>query len=246
MSRVANRGYQVQPSHPSPDAAVRWGNRCASRCYQNTGNLPTLALVPAKSRVLDCGCGMGDNARQLRARGCAVTGLTISPAEREAALAYSEDVHLADLDQGLPQTIQGPYDVVLMSHVLEHLLNPEQLLEDCRGILTPGGLLIVALPNVLAYATRLSFLLGRFEYTSGGVLDETHLRFYTFRTGRLMLERCGYRVVLAKGDGAFPLWRVRSLLPLALATCVNRLATQVCPGLFAAQCLYVARLDGER
>src|SRR5437879_4260735 len=99
---------------------------CADRTYQNSGNLALLGVIPRfPGRVLDCGCGAGDNARLLAGQGFSVTGITISPSEREIALAHCTDVYLGDLDQGIPTAVRGPYDVIVCSHVLEHLRYPE-------------------------------------------------------------------------------------------------------------------------
>ncbi len=216
-------------------------SNCAQRLYQNSGNYPLLDMLPkGGGRILDCGCGAGDNARVLKSRGWAVTGITISPSERQQASAYCDWTCQADLEQGLPKDLAGGFDVVLMSHVLEHLVCPEKLLRDVHQVLVSGGGIAVALPNVLAYSQRLRFLLGKFEYTSGGLMDETHVHFYTFTTGAKLLEASGYKVVVACADGAFPLWKVRGILPAHWVKNVNHWACRWRPGLFGNQSLYLA------
>jgi SAM-dependent methyltransferase len=214
---------------------------CTDKIYRNAGNLALLQLIPSHTRVLDCGCGAGDNARLLQARGSRVVGITISPDEQASASAYCERAYLADLEQGLPQEIGGGFDIILLSHVLEHLRHPERVLQDARRLLAPDGMLAVALPNVLAYSNRCKFLAGSFEYTSGGVMDETHVRFYTFASGKRLLVENGYTVVTALAEGAFPLWKVRNILPARSVQWINRWACQHWPGLFGAQSLYLAR-----
>ncbi len=209
--------------------------------YRNQGNRPLLDLLPAyPGRLLDCGCGPGDNARLLTARGWAVTGITIDRAEQQAAAQYCQRVYLADLEPGLPAAIGGRFDAVLTSHVLEHLVHPEQLLRDVKEALKPTGVLAVALPNVVAYTNRLRLLLGRFDYTTTGVMDEGHVRFYTFVTGAQLLQRNGFYVRVARADGAFPLSRLRHYLPPRLVAAVNQQACRRWPGLFGYQSLYVA------
>jgi 2-polyprenyl-3-methyl-5-hydroxy-6-metoxy-1,4-benzoquinol methylase len=217
---------------------------CTHKMYQNSGNLPLLKLLPMKKggRVLDCGCGAGDNARILRSLGWRVTGITVSPKELKIASASCEEIYLNDLDQGLPETVGNGYDIVLMAHVLEHLVEPTKFIEDVKRVLAPNGMIAVALPNVLTYPNRIRMLVGKFEYTSGGIMDETHLHFYTFASGADLLRSTGYRIVVAKADGGFPLWKLRNILP---ASFVNRLNTWVCrkwPGLFGFQSLYLAEV----
>lgn len=217
---------------------------CAEKVYQNAGNLPLLELLkmlPAGSRVLDCGCGSGDNARILQARGYCVTGITISQQEQEQAAPYCQQVYLADLERGIPAEAGHGYDAVLLSHVLEHLVHPRYVLRDASRVLAPAGLLAVALPNVLVYWNRWNFLRGRFEYTPRGIMDETHVHFYTFTTGQRLLTGNGFTIVTAQVDGAFPLWKLRGLLPASLSTAIEKIAGRCWPDLFGIQSLYLAR-----
>lgn len=156
---------------------------CVDRVYHNAGNQPLLDLFAGvePGRVLDCGCGAGDNARILQGRGWRVTGITISQVEQQQAAAYCERVYLADLNAGLPETLDGQFDIVLLSHVLEHLVHPEPLLQSISRVLKVSGRIAVGLPNVLVYAQRFQFLVGKFDYTPTGLMDETHVRFYTFQ-----------------------------------------------------------------
>lgn len=215
--------------------------------YSNEGNLPLLALLPGGSgRILDCGCGAGDNARILQAQGWRVTGITLEAGEKDLASRFCEAVVVADLDTGLPQEIVGPYDLVLFSHILEHLKQPLKILLESKKVLASGGLVAVALPNVLYYANRFTFLWGEFEYSpDGGLMDQTHLRFFTFKSGADLLESAGFEVIQKRSEGNFPLWKLRQFLPGSLVKVLNQRANQWLPGLFGSQCLYLARLRDE-
>jgi 2-polyprenyl-3-methyl-5-hydroxy-6-metoxy-1,4-benzoquinol methylase len=210
------------------------------RVYENAGNPALLALAPSgPGRALDCGCGAGGNARLLRERGFEVTGITVSPGERERASRECERVLLADLEQPLPDEIGAGYDLVILSHVLEHLRQPERLLDAVKQRLRPGGTVLVALPNPLFYPIRLRVLLGRCEYESGGILDDTHLRFYSFASAAALLARAGFRVEDARAEGGFPLWRLRRIAP-GLAARIDAAACRWRPSLFGCQLLYRA------
>jgi 2-polyprenyl-3-methyl-5-hydroxy-6-metoxy-1,4-benzoquinol methylase len=190
--------------------------------------------------VLDIGCGAGDNARILAKRGWDVYGITLSPEEQASASLVCSAVWIHDLDTGLPGDVAGPYDLALFSHVLEHLRNPEALLCQIRQILRPGGQIAVALPNILNWHQRLLFLLGRFEYTDQGIMDVTHLRFYTFTSGKRMLEACGFRVIRAKAAGSVLPWgSLRTFIP-SFTTAIDRFFCWINPGLFGRQVLFLA------
>jgi 2-polyprenyl-3-methyl-5-hydroxy-6-metoxy-1,4-benzoquinol methylase len=210
--------------------------------YKNEGNKGLLSLLPASpGRVLDCGCGAGDNARILKESGWRVTGVTIDPREQEAAKEFCDTVHLADLEHGLSQSVEGVFDVVLASHVLEHLAKPERLLQDLQRRMTANGVLAVALPNIAHYGQRLSLLHGRFDYTATGLLDRTHLRFYTHSTAIQLLERNGYELLRTTAEGALPWWKARRVVPINLASRLDKWAVKKWPNLFSYQSLLIAR-----
>ena len=222
------------------------GEDTRDRIYDNSGNAPLIELAPlVPGRALDCGCGAGANARLLRALGWKVTGITLSPGERERAAAHCERVLLADLEEALPDEVGRGYDLVVLSHVLEHLRHPERLLGAVRRLLQPDGVVIVALPNALFYPIRLRVLVGRCDYERDGILDETHLRFYTFASGAALLERNGLRVQEAKAEGGFPLWRIRRLLSGESVARIDAAACRWRPSLFGRQLLYRAVPDGR-
>ncbi len=209
--------------------------------YRNGGNPDLLELVDIRpGRALDCGCGAGDNARLLRERGWRVTGVTIDPSERAAAGRECEQVELADLAGGLQFAPDGSYQLVLLSHILEHLADPVPLLAEARRVLAPGGRILVALPNVLHYRQRAQFALGRFEYTDTGLMDATHLRFYTVDSARRLLADGGLRVVAEATTGGLPWWRGREFLPSAWVRAADRRALERLPNLCAWQSLFLA------
>lgn len=87
------------------------------------------------------------------------------------------------------------HERVLLLNVLEHIADPEAVLRAARDRVAPGGRLVVVVPNVANLWIRLRLLAGNFEYADRGILDRNHLRFFTRKSVRRQLERCGYRVV---------------------------------------------------
>jgi SAM-dependent methyltransferase len=229
---------------PGETAGASGHTECANKIYENAGNLALLELIRSKPAgcALDCGCGAGDNARILSLRGWDVDGITISPDEQSKASRVCKTVHIADLESGIPPAVSGGYDLVIFSHVLEHLRNPSRVLNDIHRVLAPDGIVAVALPNVLSWRYRLRFLLGRFEYEEGGIMDTTHVRFYTFTSGRRLLESNGFLVSTATVEGIFPLARKIGLPPRIVAL-LDQLAGNYWPGLFGWQLLYIASVS---
>jgi 2-polyprenyl-3-methyl-5-hydroxy-6-metoxy-1,4-benzoquinol methylase len=210
--------------------------------YRNEGNTGLLNLLPSSpGRILDCGCGAGDNARILSGLGWRVTGVTIDEKEQEVASKFCEEVYIANLEDGLPGSIDGNFDAVLASHVLEHLARPERVLREARQRLNAEGVLAVALPNIAHYSQRILRLRGQFDYTETGQLDRTHLRFYTHRTAIQLLEQNGYDLLNAMVEGSLPWWRARRLVSFSAVDRVDKWAVRRRPNLFGHQTLLLAR-----
>ena len=214
--------------------------------YKNDGNAALLGLLSSSpGRILDCGCGAGDNAKILSERGWRVTGVTIDPREQDAARKFCDAVHIGDLEKGLPAGVDGAFDAILASHVLEHLARPERFLCEARQRLSRDGVLAVALPNIAHYHQRMLFLRGQFNYTDTGQLDRTHLRFYTHRTAVQLLEQNGYELICAIVDGALPWWKARSLISRSVRNHFDKWALRRWPNLLGHQSLLIARPDRQ-
>jgi len=214
-----------------------------NRAYLGESSPSVLERVPAgAARVLDLGCGCGGNARLLSTRGIAVDGVTMSRREATEAAAHCADVYVRDLEGGLPNLPPGRlYDAVICSHVLEHIAYPDKMLADITSCLNPVGVLIVALPNLMLWKSRLRLLAGRFEYTESGLMDRTHIRWYTFASARNLLEAHGFTVIQALAEGGLPLGPLRRLVPKGLVTPLDRAACRAAPGLLGYEMIYVAR-----
>ncbi len=148
--------------------------------------------LPAGLRLLDLGAAGGHFGRAVRDRCAYLAGV-----EPDAALPAScrdgyDDWRATDaLSAG---SWSAPFDAVVCADVLEHLPRPEDLLARIREWLRPGGALFVSLPNVANVTVRAALLLGRFPYADKGILDRTHLRFYTRASARRLLEDGGFRI----------------------------------------------------
>lgn len=215
----------------------------ARRCYRNRGNPRLLEEIPTSAvRILDVGCGGGDNARHLTERGHVVDGITLSPSEAGQAKKTCRQVWVHNLDNGLPKNLRPVYDAAVCSHVLEHLRQPEDLVRQlCRLLRPTGGSLYVALPNPFFYQNRWNLLRGKCRYEPSGLMDSTHLRWFTFQTGRELLEQSGFRIQSAKVEGSLPLAPLRRIFPGSWVACLDRWGCRQWPGLFGYQMIYTAR-----
>ena len=212
--------------------------------YRNTGNINVLKYLTIPGHVLDIGCGGGDNASVLRSKNFSVDGITISESELLEASQWLRKGYLFNVEEGLPQEIKNKkYDYVICSHVLEHICYPKQLLLDIKKCLKEEGILIVALPNLLHYKSRMQLIKGNFNYQSTGIWDNTHFKWYTFKTGANLLEENGFKIVTKTVTGRMPGTKPLSKLfsEKTIAKLYNQL-TKISPGFFGYQLLYVASI----
>lgn len=196
--------------------------------------------------VLDIGCGEGFFAQVLAAGNNRVTGIDIL--ENPKCMESFTEYLYSDLDSGLnncKKALDGKtFDRILFQDILEHVRNPVQLLIDCHDLLKPNGLVLVSVPNVANITVRLSLLFGWFNYAERGILDKTHVRFFTRKTAGNMLTEAGYKIETTKMT-IIPIELALAASPSSLlmraANRLMALLTSFFPGLFGYQILFVAR-----
>lgn len=197
----------------------------------------------SQQKILDVGCGEGFQAIEIAGLGNKVWGIDIVEKPKHESAMQQYICH--DIGTGLrpiaDRLTENQFDKILLMDIIEHLPRPELVLQDCLKLLSPKGQVILSLPNVANITIRLGLLLGQFNYAERGILDKTHLRFFTRKTARKMIEKSGFEIVketmtvmpveLALGISAKnPLMR--------LCNGLLAVATGLMPGLLGYQCLY--------
>jgi predicted TPR repeat methyltransferase len=151
------------------------------------------------ARVLDIGCGCGANARSLRdsAPRARVVGVEPNARASELARAACEEVFQGALDEWAATAAgKEPFDALVLSDVLEHVADPIAFARTIAAIpVLRGALWIVSVPNYAVWYNRIRTLFGIQSYAWSGLWDRTHLRFFTRRTVRELLEYCGLDVL---------------------------------------------------
>ena len=150
---------------------------------------------PSRRRVLDIGCGAGRLGEAVKARQQAeVVGIELDEAAAAVARVHLDEVIVGDLERIDPDFPPGSFDAIVCADVLEHLREPERLLKKAREWLVPDGRLIASIPNVRHHSVVRSLLEGNWTYTSEGLLDRTHLRFFTRREIEKLFDRAGFAI----------------------------------------------------
>lgn len=153
-----------------------------------------LDLIDPGSTVLDVGAATGYMASILKSRGCRVVAIEKDPVAAELAKPKLDSVIVADIETLAIDEWNSEFDFILLLDVLEHLRYPFQTLQRLPPLLTERGCLIVSLPNVANWRVRLDLLTGRWTYKRTGILDSTHLRFYTLRTARDLIMKAELKI----------------------------------------------------
>jgi SAM-dependent methyltransferase len=169
--------------------------------------LDRILARPAGLSVLDLGFGAGQLARRIRAHCRYLAGRGLDPGAARQGSAFFDDAVTGDLLEGIARPWRERFDVIVAGDILEHLPRPEPVLGRLVPLLAPGGALLLSLPNVANVTVRASLLAGRFPYADRGILDRTHLRFFTRASARALLEGSGFRIA----------WETATAMPVELA-----------------------------
>lgn len=144
-------------------------------------------------RVLDIGCARGHLLGDLAIQGWKGIGIDTDAADVATCIARGLVAVELDITTGLPASL-GSFDLVVLADVLEHLPDPLRVLRSVHSLLNPGARIVVSVPNVAHLSVRAQLLFGRFRYSTRGILDRTHLRFFTRRTVMELLTDSNFRI----------------------------------------------------
>lgn len=150
-------------------------------------------------RILDLGCSGGLFAAHARAAGHEVTGIDYLeiPGVRERTDHFVQ----ASLEDGIPAEAGDGFDVIVAADVIEHLSQPAEVLREMCRVLRPGGQVLLSVPNFAHWYPRMRVMAGLFGYDRRGILDETHLRFFTRATLRRLVRASGFDVLEERATG---------------------------------------------
>jgi SAM-dependent methyltransferase len=166
-----------------------------------TARADIVDMIPASAnQILDVGCSNGAIGRALKAM---ATSRSVCGIEYDAEFARQAasdldyvvhgDLNILDWDAAFGER---RFDCMIFADVLEHLVSPQQCLQQAKRFLLPGGIIVVSLPNIRHLsALNAIFLHGNFPQRDRGIFDRTHLRWFTMRDGKDMLATCGFKVL---------------------------------------------------
>jgi len=243
----------------NPAPAASYTDKAADPLSSHSRIVEMLAAALAdrtRPRILDVGCagGLLPKTARSRAPSLATNAQWVAVDNDPAALAGAAQVGMEtyhiDLNTPNPPPMAGTFDAVVFADVLEHVVEPEAVLGRWLShVCTPETVVLVSLPNVANLAVRLQLLAGRFQYTERGILDRTHLRFFTRRTARALLADSGLRILRTRTTPVPLSLLAAGRVPGALLAVLQHAlagATMLWPTLLGFQFVFEARYDERR
>lgn len=170
--------------------------------FRNQRRALSTNIPEGENLILDVGCGAGHFGGYLKASGKAkqVYGIEVFSEAANEAISHLDRVKCADLDTlNLDELHQQwnkvKFDFIVFADVLEHTKDPWRLLDEFKAWLLPEGKVIISVPNIRHWKILSDlFVKGRFDYQDAGIMDRTHLRFFTKSTAHEMITNAGYSV----------------------------------------------------
>lgn len=171
--------------------------------YYDSERGEILEFVPAQAKkILDIGCGTGNFGYKLKKMNeCEVWGIEPNDVVARIAAQKLDKVINNVFSPDLEELKGNEFDTIIFNDVLEHLVNPYEVLGQCKKFLRQGGYIVASIPNILFFPVFFNDIILKQDwvYTNFGTLDKTHLRFFTRKSIIRMFEEQGYKIVKLKG-----------------------------------------------
>jgi len=205
-----------------------------------------LGLISDNAHVLDVGCATGLLARELLKKKCETWGIDKDGDSIKLAAKYCNKTFTCDLESCDKLPVPKKYfDYVTFFDVIEHLRNPEKILSVIKPYVKKGGKVIVSTPNIAHASIRWMLLKGVFNYDSTGIMDDTHVHFYTRESLSQFLKKQGFvvqKIIPTNGMCKVPLiYKITDRLPTSWQ---YRIAS-LFPTLFSYQFIAVTKIGKQ-
>lgn len=197
-----------------------------------------------KLKVLDVGCSKGFIARSLQNSNFDFYGIEFNSKDAKEARKYYKEMKIVDLDNKKIFYKENFFDIILMADIIEHLKDSLGTVKYFTQFLKKNGLMILSTANVANIYVRLKLLFGNFDYEERGIMDKTHLRFFTLKTFRKLAKEANLKII--KGDFTpIPLPMVASIFEerraLNILHKLSYAATKIFPKLLSFQLILYCR-----
>lgn len=188
--------------------------------YYGTHRSEMVQYVPSEAKkILEVGCGEGNFCRQLKSEGREVWGLEINPEAAQKAEGVCDRVVIGSFEDQVANLPEGYFDCIIFNDVLEDLYDPWTTVRQVKNLLSNTGVLVTSIPNFRYISNLITEILFQkeFEYKpEGGILDDTHIRFFTSKSMLRMFRNEGYEVLRHEGIRPCKSWKEKLFISLTL------------------------------
>lgn len=212
--------------------------------YKKGLNKFIIKHVDFNKKILDVGCCEGRLGRYLKKhKKSTVFGIDISGKAIDKAKKNLDGAYIVDIEEDNLPFSSKSFDVIICADILEHLRDPLFVLKKLKPYLKNDGVFIISVPNIANINIRWDLLRGKFDYEKEGIMDDSHLRFFTKKTLRQLISRAGMRIVAIDYSPGFPFFFFQGrVLKFRIIKSVHQILTKLAPTLFCRQFIIVARL----
>jgi SAM-dependent methyltransferase len=207
--------------------------------YESPGIMRS--FVPSNARVLDVGSGTGGVTEIVNTgKNNIVLCVEPDPMRADSGKSRGLSVYAGPFDEKFAE-LYGKFDAITFGDVLEHIADPAKMLSIAKRCLSPGGVIILSVPNVAHWTLRVRLLIGRFDYTETGIMDATHLRWFTQKTLVTLVTNQGFEVVSLRHSAGLWMPEYR-IIPYRIRKALLLPLLRVFPQLFGCQHILKARV----
>ncbi|MBU1500356.1 class I SAM-dependent methyltransferase [Patescibacteria group bacterium] len=206
-------------------------------------NESVIKYIDFNKKILDVGCCEGALGKYLKQhKQAAVFGIDISNQAIKQAQKNLDQAFTLNIETDNLPFPQKSFDVIICADILEHLFNPLAVLKKLKSFLKNKGIFILSIPNIANIKIRSNLLLGRFDYQKDGIMDESHLRFFTCKTSQKLVADAGLKILALDYSPGFAFFflKGRVLKIKILKNLLHRL-TKLSPSLFCRQFIIIAQ-----
>jgi 2-polyprenyl-3-methyl-5-hydroxy-6-metoxy-1,4-benzoquinol methylase len=172
---------------------------------------PEIASVVPKDikTILDIGTGEGYFLKLVKEqKGCETWGIEVNTAAAEVAKNHADRIISGKIEDVLHSIPDGYFDCITFNDVLEHMVEPSDILKMIKPKLSANGIIIASIPNVRYFFNLYEVMIKKdWEYKDAGILDSTHLRFFTQKSMKSMIEKAGYKLESQTGLNEIISWK---------------------------------------
>jgi 2-polyprenyl-3-methyl-5-hydroxy-6-metoxy-1,4-benzoquinol methylase len=189
--------------------------------YYSLSRPEMLEYIPKNSKIiLDVGCGYGYFGRLVKDKmNSTVWGIELDDVAGESAKSNLDNVFIGDVFDIIETLPKQHFDCIVFNDILEHLVDPYTLLEKTKSLLTNQGVVVCSIPNVRYIGNLKRLLISKqWKYEDFGILDKTHLRFFTKKSIIETMEILGFDIITIKGINQVKTFKFNLLNALFLGT----------------------------